>query len=948
MGVVTATPTETQAIPGGANTDIQYNDNGAFGGSAKFTYNASLDRFEIDDGAGNYIRLTPGASRNAIQFDAADAYFEAESGAFIFETQIGTSRVEADGQTAGIFRLIDRGAAVDDKIADITYDGGLFTIRTFDDDGSTLNQTPFAIASDGSITFNQTYSFPLLDGNTDQVLVTDGAGALTFQDQNASATTAWRYRTSTAAADPGGGNFRLNNLTIASATALYISTVSDNGVDFSTLLSALSAGDEVYFQNLRDADEAVLVTINSITDNTTWFDFGITVQDTAASATWTANETFGFVWAINASTGGTGDVIGPASSTDEAVVRFDGTTGKLLQDSNVTIDDTGNLTVGSGNIIVSGLVDGRDVAADGAVLDAHVADANIHVNHTAVNLTAGAGLIGGGDISASRSFDIVAGDASITVNPNDISVGVINATQHGNQTVGTLHALATTTTPGFVELATQAEVDAGTDTQRALTPDTLNNTTVFDSRYVDFVSNQTITGVKTFAPFASGVLGQEDIIIGDPVDYGLLKVGDSIWGRTAFNALSLDLDGSVLIYNESLPVTSRIEFAFADSTNDIRFALATPGVGNATYNARSFLCAGPAVLDDEIVTVQYWRTNNGIFDNIDCDTSLNGADMGVQHDLEVEGIIWVDDLNESTPDAGITQTANVGVSGDGTVVFDGESLTITSPRNGFGDSLEIGWRDIPDGATPQGFHLGRTGIAGFMYLMARAPNPQFIVGDDNNTGAFFFDGNGNKDIRMNTLDTGPDRDNVVIVGYGGLGLQDDAGDAITIRSAQVVAGTYTMTLPDSAGSSGQVLVNQDGAATLDWEDAPVNYVMPIWAEENAGLGTGLYEWAFGNGANTPSGFGIPLYVPAGLNAEVVAMGLSINGGGTATVQLEINGVLQGAAANVTVTGPATNNINTLGVPVPVVNGDVINFNTQNVAVATAAPAQAVVYIRIFS
>lgn len=39
--------------------------------------------------------------------------------------------------------------------------------------------------------------------------------------------------------------------------------------------------------------------------------------------------------------GGSGDVNGPASSTDNAVARFDGLTGKLLQNSAVTIDDTG-------------------------------------------------------------------------------------------------------------------------------------------------------------------------------------------------------------------------------------------------------------------------------------------------------------------------------------------------------------------------------------------------------------------------------------------------------------------------------------------------------------------------------------------------------------------------------------------------------------------------------
>jgi hypothetical protein len=42
-----------------------------------------------------------------------------------------------------------------------------------------------------------------------------------------------------------------------------------------------------------------------------------------------------------------GDVIGPASSTDNAVVRYNGTTGKLVQNSAVTIDDSGKVSVGT-------------------------------------------------------------------------------------------------------------------------------------------------------------------------------------------------------------------------------------------------------------------------------------------------------------------------------------------------------------------------------------------------------------------------------------------------------------------------------------------------------------------------------------------------------------------------------------------------------------------------
>lgn len=59
------------------------------------------------------------------------------------------------------------------------------------------------------------------------------------------------------------------------------------------------------------------------------------------------------------------NVVGAASSTDNAIARFDSTTGKVIQNSAVTIDDSGNISVGG-----SATVDGRDVSADGTTLDA--------------------------------------------------------------------------------------------------------------------------------------------------------------------------------------------------------------------------------------------------------------------------------------------------------------------------------------------------------------------------------------------------------------------------------------------------------------------------------------------------------------------------------------------------------------------------------------------------
>lgn len=61
---------------------------------------------------------------------------------------------------------------------------------------------------------------------------------------------------------------------------------------------------------------------------------------------------------------GTGDVVGPASSTDNAIARFDATTGKIIQNSGVTISDA-NIIAAAG-LLLSGLSASQILATDGS------------------------------------------------------------------------------------------------------------------------------------------------------------------------------------------------------------------------------------------------------------------------------------------------------------------------------------------------------------------------------------------------------------------------------------------------------------------------------------------------------------------------------------------------------------------------------------------------------
>ncbi len=72
--------------------------------------------------------------------------------------------------------------------------------------------------------------------------------------------------------------------------------------------------------------------------------------------------------------GGAGDVTGPAGATDHAIARYDGASGKLLQDSGAAIDDNGVISaprVVAGNTDTTPMVvkQSADDAAVGPILD---------------------------------------------------------------------------------------------------------------------------------------------------------------------------------------------------------------------------------------------------------------------------------------------------------------------------------------------------------------------------------------------------------------------------------------------------------------------------------------------------------------------------------------------------------------------------------------------------
>lgn len=166
----------------------------------------------------------------------------------------------------------------------------------------------------------------------------------------------WYFDDGTADANPGTGNFRYNNATQSSATALIVNDSSRSGVDMTPVLLGLKTNDRVYIQTSKGAPHGALVRVTGApTDNAGWVTVPIAVESSMTDLVDEDQCTFlvSFVGAEN------GDVSGPGSSTDEAIVRWDGTGGDTIQNSSVLIDDSDNMS-GVVDLTMSGALIGRD------------------------------------------------------------------------------------------------------------------------------------------------------------------------------------------------------------------------------------------------------------------------------------------------------------------------------------------------------------------------------------------------------------------------------------------------------------------------------------------------------------------------------------------------------------------------------------------------------------
>jgi hypothetical protein len=425
--------------------------------------------------------------------------------------------------------------------------------------------------------------------------------------------------------NPGPGTFPSNPGTDSS---FFVSgSIGGKG----TSGTAIFGGDAVVSGSLTVGTGSITITSNEIqflggAAKITSGSGGLTFFDSGNSGGVTLTS-------LTAGAGG-GDVDGPASATDNAIARFDGLTGKLIQDtSGVTIDDTNNVVTsgsfvtknGSGLQVVSlgndGVISGSSDLQAGGNLTVAGTSTLVGIVSASSDLA-----VNGGDITTTAATATLFNTSATTVNIGGAATAVAIGSSTGTTTVnnsltvkGDLYISGTVTTIDSTVTEIQDPViglgfSSGSIALSAGDRGFIGGITG-DGNNVAFVwsnSNSSFVATKTTSSPTGSVATAVSVTALQPVRAARFDVG----GTTAFVSSS---DGTSLLAQASGPVTVNstaskitlnpasnqpIEFQIGGSSH----AELTGSAGAAKFGAvggKSLILSGAAVDLDSTTGVNF-------------------------------------------------------------------------------------------------------------------------------------------------------------------------------------------------------------------------------------------------------------------------------------------------------------------------------------------------------
>ena len=243
--------------------------------------------------------------------------------------------------------------------------------------------------------------------------------------------------------DLSGTTFNVTDLTVSELAAGSLQTSGESfSNDDTSLMTSAAIEDKIlsYGYATQTGDITAVVAGN-----------GLTGGATSGSATLNVVGGYGITANANDIELSNADVRGLFTASDaggDGSFTYNGA-GQFTYTGPSASEVRAHFSASTGISISSGAISTDDSAIDIHSLSGYVA--NEHIDHSGVTLTAGAGLTGGGDITASRTFAVGAG-SYINVNADDIAVDatttntaskVVARDGSGNFAAGTITATAT-------------------------------------------------------------------------------------------------------------------------------------------------------------------------------------------------------------------------------------------------------------------------------------------------------------------------------------------------------------------------------------------------------------------------------------------------------------------------------------------------------------------------
>jgi len=200
--------------------------------------------------------------------------------------------------------------------------------------------------------------------NANSVAITGGTISGITNISDTGNTLPFSFSTTITDSDPGSGVFRLDNATQNTATNIYIDDEDSNAVDVSAFIQTLSGGNNpssilglVTLRKEFSPEVFLQFKVTGVINAAGYTKLAVTNLSSSTANPFSNSDNVLIDISLSGDKGDAGDITGPVSSTDNAIARWDGTSGNLIQDSSVTIDDSNNLTgvvnvTATGNLIV--------------------------------------------------------------------------------------------------------------------------------------------------------------------------------------------------------------------------------------------------------------------------------------------------------------------------------------------------------------------------------------------------------------------------------------------------------------------------------------------------------------------------------------------------------------------------------------------------------------------